>query len=519
MNPQRPFITLQNVSLRLLAGIVFENTDWEIRYGQQWVVLGPNGSGKSSLLKALFGKIPVVCGRILYHFADGGSPGFALESPEKIRHLMSYVSSEHAKIPSIQGSGFYQARWSSFGDDDPLRVSEFVFREPADPSKTGPRRLEAEQASGQLGIDDLLDKKLIALSDGELRRVMIAEALIKRPRLVVLENPFTGLDGANKDKLRNLIQHITQQGVALILATTRAEEIPDSATHVLLVDHHRVAAQGPKDEILQEFLAKAATPAPGAAVPRGSAKVDDVGGPVLLDLEEVCVSYDSKQILNEVSWQVRKGEHWALLGPNGAGKTTLLSLIMGDNPQAYANRITLFGMRRGSGETIWDIKARVGWVSPELHLYYPRRFSCLEVVCSGFFDSIGLHRRVSEGQRRSAEALMTKLGIEHLGENGFKTVSYGEQRLVLLVRALVKKPMLLVLDEPCQGLDDLHRDLFLETVNVLGQQEETTIVFVTHERDELPMVLTHALLLREGKVVAKGRIGEVRRFSRPLADL
>lgn len=512
-----PFITLDRISIRTPAGIVFEDTSWEIRTGQQWAVVGTNGSGKSNLLKAVLGRIAVVSGQILYHFPDGEPVDSVSVSPEKLNEFVACVSSEYGKAPHVQGSGFYQARWSSFSDDDPLLVSEYILRQPADPLGMGRRRFStdqllarAEEISGILGLGDLWNKKLIALSDGELRRTMIAEALIKGPALLILENPFAGLDDEHKARLRDSIPNVIRRGTNLILVTSRADEVVDSVTHVLLVENHRVVAQGPKDEIL-------GVASPGTALntsrPPGHKRMpvgaNDPGGPVLLQLCDVRVSYEGTPILNGVDWQVRKGEHWALLGPNGAGKTTLLSLILGDNPQAYANRITLFGKQRGSGETIWEIKARVGWVSPELHLYYPRRFSCLDVVCSGYFDSIGLHRRVADDQRRTAESLLIEMGIGDLGERGFNSISYGEQRLVLLARALVKRPPLLVLDEPCQGIDGLHRDRFLELVNGLGNRGETTIIFVTHVREELPWVLTHALLLSKGRVVRNGPIGEV----------
>jgi molybdate transport system ATP-binding protein len=230
---------------------------------------------------------------------------------------------------------------------------------------------------------------------------------------------------------------------------------------------------------------------------------------VLLELRKVRVSYDGMPILNGITWEVRQGEHWALLGPNGAGKTTLLSLILADNPQAYANHVVLFGKRRGSGETIWDIKRRVGWVSPELHQHYPRRFSCLDVVCSGYFDSVGLFRWVTPEQRRSAETLLRDLGMAEHAESPFGSISQGEQRMTLLGRALVKRPPLLVLDEPCQGLDEGHRRRFIDTVDTLGQRGESTIVYVTHDWGELPRVITHALLLRKGKAARKGPIQKV----------
>jgi len=284
---------------------------------------------------------------------------------------------------------------------------------------------------------------------------------------------------------------------------------------VLRVDHNRVLAQGPKKEVLSRYVSKGRSEPTGQSapgrVPRGRRKVkeDPPAEALLLELRKVNISYEGTHILKGITWEVRKGEHWALLGPNGAGKTTLLSLILGDNPQAYANHVALFGAKRGSGETIWDVKSRIGWVAPELHLHYPRRFSCLEVACSGFFDSVGLFRRVTPDQRRAAESLLGELGMGDRLERSFGSLSHGEQRMALLGRALVKRPPLLVLDEPCQGLDEEHRRWFVDTVDGFGRRGETTIVYVTHEWDELPSVLTHALLLRKGRVARRGPMGEV----------
>lgn len=521
----KPFLTLDHVSLRLQSRIVFENTHWEILQGQQWVVLGPTGSGKSILVNAILGNVPVVRGQILYHFQDENPGEDPFEAFERRRDLVLRVSSDSATGAPGQDSGFHQLRWNSvFNTDSPL-VSETILQQ--HPGSANPFRLNRGQAdpaattaTGKevirlLGIEDLLEKRLSVLSDGELRRVMIAKALFRGPRLLVLENPFTGLDAAYRTRLKKIIGKVMKRDTVVILVTTRVEEIPDSATHVLRVDHSRVVAQGPRKDILKGYFSDG-SPNPSVGKASGAAPhhrrerdENEIPGPMLLELRKVHVSYDGAGILNGITWEVRKGEHWALLGPNGAGKTTLLSLILADNPQAYANHVVLFGRQRGSGETIWDIKSRVGWVSPELHQHYPRRFSCLDVVCSGYFDSVGLYRRVTPDQRRSAESLLHDLGMQDRAERTFGSISQGEQRMTLLGRALVKSPPLLVLDEPCQGLDEGHRRWFIDTVDGLGRRGETTIVYVTHEWDELPTVLTHALVLRKGKVARKGPIEEV----------
>ncbi|MEW6667209.1 MAG: ATP-binding cassette domain-containing protein [Thermodesulfobacteriota bacterium] len=514
----RPFPTLDHVYLRLQDRIVFENTRWEILQGQQWAVLGPTGSGKSVLVKALLGEIPVVRGQIHYHFLEKDQNQEASESFQRLRSRVACVCPDSGKAFPGQGSGFYQLRWNSFLNTDSPLVSETIF--PRQAGSTNPRRSTGEQANPAgpsstgrdlirlLGVEPLLNRRLSVLSDGELRRVMMAEALLRGPRLLVLENPFTGLDSSYRVKLRSIIDKVMKRQTVVILVTTRAEEIPESTTHVLRVDRNRVVAQGPKKDVLQAYSPDG-TSNPGVTHHRSEEGKNRPAGPLLLELRKVHVSYNGIHILNGVTWEVRRGEHWALLGPNGAGKTTLLSLILGDNPQVYANHVALFGRRRGSGETIWDIKSRIGWVAPELHLHYPRRFTCLEVVCSGYFDSVGLFRRVTPDQRRSAESLLRELGMGDRLERPFGSISQGEQRMTLLARALVKRPPLLLLDEPCQGLDAEHRRWLIETVDVLGRQGETTILYVTHEQDELPRVLTHVLLLRKGKVARKGPIEEV----------
>jgi molybdate transport system ATP-binding protein len=220
-------------------------------------------------------------------------------------------------------------------------------------------------------------------------------------------------------------------------------------------------------------------------------------------MEAVSVCYDGVQVLSGVSWTVRAGERWVLLGPNGAGKTTLLSLILGDNPQAYANRISLFGQPRGSGESIWEIKARIGWVAPELESYIPPRTPCLDVACSGFFDSVGLFRPPTPGQRAAAAGLMERIGLRSLAAAPFGSVSGGQKRAVLVARALVKKPALLVLDEPCQGLDAAQRERILALVDSQAAGGGTALIYVTHDPLALPRSTTHLLRLEAGQVAAR----------------
>ena len=201
-------------------------------------------------------------------------------------------------------------------------------------------------------------------------------------------------------------------------------------------------------------------------------------------MQNVRVSYDDKVILNNFDWTVRQGENWKILGPNGAGKSTLLSLISGDHLQAYANQIRVFGSPRGEGESIWELKQKIGTVTAELQVGYRQPSSALKVVLSGFFDSIGLYRHASGEQKAIASKWLQTLNLEYLAENDFLKLSYGQQRMILIARAMVKSPSLLILDEPCQGLDPHNRNQILKVIDLIGSGTPTQILFVTHSSED-----------------------------------
>jgi molybdate transport system ATP-binding protein len=223
-----------------------------------------------------------------------------------------------------------------------------------------------------------------------------------------------------------------------------------------------------------------------------------------LTLDQVTIRLRDRFVFEDTSWQIKSDEQWAIIGPNGAGKSKLRELITGDNVQGYANDIHLFGRRKGSGESVWEIKEKLSMVSAEFQMRYQKRIPAYDVICSGFFDSIGLYQSCTEEQHRAVREWIGLLGMADLARKRFDHLSHGQQRLILLARAMVKSPLLMILDEPCDGLDYANRRNVLEFIEFIGSQTATDLIYVTHHKDEIPSCITHALVLDKGKIVAMG---------------
>ena len=219
----------------------------------------------------------------------------------------------------------------------------------------------------------------------------------------------------------------------------------------------------------------------------------------IVDLNKVSIRYGERTILKELDWTVKCGEKWALSGENGAGKSTLLSLVCADNPQSYACDISLFGRKRGSGESIWEIKKHIGYVSPEMHRAYLKNLSAIDIVASGLHDSIGLYKKPRPEDRDTCLWWMDIFGIADLADSNFLQLSSGEQRMVLLARAFVKDPELLILDEPLHGLDMVNRRLVKDVIEAFCQRKDKTMIMVTHYQEELPDCITNSIYLTKNK--------------------
>jgi molybdate transport system ATP-binding protein len=510
-------ITLENITLRINGQHLLENTTWNIAKGQNWAIIGPTGSGKTLLARTICHQIPLLKGRIQHHFPPQ-DPTLGRTKP-----ILTFSSHTHQEFMG-RFLTYHQARWQSMERDHSPLVAELltprsivqVSPYEINPPLPDPQRFaeKLDEVTELLKLTPLLEKHVHLLSHGESRKVFLARLLLQGPQLLILDDPLVGLDVQSRATLSAGINDLVRQdAVQVLFITTRAGEIPPDIHNLLIMQDCRIAAQGDRaqllhDPALQDLIAP--PPAPQRTY-QGNPAFDAMTAAYtndathettpLVDMQHVTVRYGQTDILHDIHWTVRQGERWALLGHNGAGKSTLLSLILADNPQAYANHIVIFGQRRGTGESIWEIKRLIGWVAPELHIHFRKTVTCLDAVTSGFFDSNGLYQRPTAEQTDAARNWLDILDMAALADVSFKSLSTGQQRLILLARALVNNPPLLILDEPCQGLDESHRRLFLDLLDQLCAATHLSLIYVTHYQDELPAAITHHLRLENGNFI------------------
>ncbi|WP_347156836.1 ATP-binding cassette domain-containing protein [Pontibacter chitinilyticus] len=495
-------VKYNGITVRYQHHILLENFSFAVSRGEHWALVGPSGSGKSVLLDALAGKLPISKGQAAYPLLDEVVREQQQEDPLFNRsRLIGYVSARHGfRTHSNTTEFYYQQRFDSSHLDDIPTVEAYLQ---AIVAPTASEVWTYGYVTERLHLEHLLGKHLIKLSNGETRRLLIGAALLQNPLLLLLDNPFAGLDVAAREELNHLLQEIARSGITLLMATSPAE-VPEAVTHVAVLERGILVQQTSRAKFMTSGFK---LPVPGEIATGELRELLSLRPystyEVVVGMQQVNIRYGENLILDNVNWTVRQGERWALLGHNGAGKSTLLSLINGDNPQAYANKIVLFDKVKGKGLSIWDIKKQIGYVSPELFQYFPAGSTCLEVIESGFYDSLGLMRASEAANAALALRWMHLLEIDAYAAHHFRSVPASIQRLCLLARALAKNPPLLILDEPCQGLDARQQQHFKQVVEAICASSRTTLIYVSHYQQELPASITHTLKLQNGSVRSK----------------
>ncbi len=469
------FLSLQNATFTKSNQFTIKNLNFQIRQGEQWAILGKIGAGKTTLLECLAGKYFLQEGSLNYSFDKNA---IALVSFQEQSKLLDYSTL------------YYQQRYYASQTEGIITAEELIYQSLF-------QRIDKAQLDSivdMLQLKEVLPLEVIKLSNGQKRKLLIAKALLKKPRLLLLDNPYIGLDNSSRQIMNELIDNLINSGLQIVLATNK-EDIPQKITHLAEVRNFQVyAIDNELHRIEKNIITPSKTDFP-VIERRG-----DYDFQTAVQFTKVSINYGAKQVLKNIDWTVKKGEKWAILGDNGSGKSTLLSLIYADHPQSYANEVVLFDHPRGKGETIWDIKKMIGFVSPELHFYLQNTMTAFEIAATGFFDGFTLTRELSENEKHTISNLFSYYSFAHLANRNFLHLSTGEQRLVLFIRALVKKPALLIMDEPFQNLDKEYLRLSLHLLDGYLTDADT-LIYVTHYQEEIPNCVDRFLYLKNGEVV------------------
>jgi molybdate transport system ATP-binding protein len=454
-----------NAKIQIRTKVILDHLSFTIAKGEPLGIIGRNGSGKTVLAKAIAGQVPVKNGVV-----DNGSTVYlSFQSEIQLKH---------------GGRAYRQQRWN-------LPDPEFVptVREIFEKEKN---QQVLQELIERFNFRHHLDRFVISLSNGEQRKFELIKALSYKPELLVIDNAFNGLDADSRILLHSMLNQMIEHGQQVILTGLVPDDFPVAINKFLLVNNQTVFEY--TRSALPELYKKPESKE--VEIPRWNNSAYDQ----IFLLKEVSLRYDGNDILKNINWEVNAGEKWVLSGANGSGKTSLLNMIFADNPRAYRCDIKLFGQKKGSGESIWAIKDRIGFISPEMHQYLPGRQTVSDVVCSGFYGSEGLYSKPTSYQRILARKWLTLIGSGDHAEEPFGALAASHQRMVLTVRALIKNPPLLIFDEPFQGLDPVNIAIMKNLLNSIGRQTNCAMIFVSHFDDQVPGVFDKELHLENGQV-------------------
>lgn len=477
----QPIVHIQNLNLKYQHKLVLRDLNWVIMPGENWLLSGASGSGKTSLAKVIAGLQPA-----------SGDVKVNFNTESKLAAKALYVASWY-QFKNVEGVSnfYYQQRYTS-------QQTKEIFTVNAELVGYGKENHldfdDVENLLMALGFSNLKNATLIELSSGEHKKLQLVKALWLKPQLLIIDQPYTGLDAASRQNLNLLLDEVSAEGVQLILICNDAE-LPTSINRFAEIEKGELIRFSSREMI------SVLTESHFRELPDFLKESPVYSSDNIVKMVDVNVSYGEKQVLKSINWEVKAGEKWLLQGHNGSGKSTLLSLINGDHPQSYANTLYLFGHKRGSGESVWDIKQHIGLISPEFHWYFDASSTVWQSIASGFYDTVGLFQHLPYSKSAQVDELVEFFGLTENKNELLSTLPLGKQRLVLLARTIIKNPELLILDEPCQGLDQQQTQYFNQLVDELCSNG-MTLIYVGHFESALPGCLEKRIELENGEVKA-----------------
>lgn len=444
--------------------------NWQLNKNESWCVLGRNGSGKQYIDQLLTGDL---------------SPYSAEQLARPDKNKVGMISFEtqqevYEHELKIDASDFINA------NDIGTQAKEFL-----------PESKHNDPLIAEFGLSHRLDTGYRQLSTGEGRKLLILQAIFNGIELLVCDNPFDSLDVESCDALSKALERLSVNGISIVLMLSNRQDIPSWCNNIAFIERGQFDVIGKLENTeTKNQLDALLAPIPDETTwPENTKQLSDYQHPYLVKLNQGRVRYSGVNVFENLDVAIKPLQHTLITGKNGSGKSTLMQLITGDCPQCYSNDIHVLGYQRGSGESIWELKKQMGIVSSELHRQYRVNCDLLTVVLSGFYDSIGLYEQPSPSQVIIARQWLDKIGLLAHQYSVFNSLSYGEQRLALIARALVKSPYLIILDEPTQGLDELNRHRLLNFLEHLDKQKHSTMLLVSHREDEfLPIFKQHIKL-------------------------
>lgn len=473
-------ISFHNVSLFYQGSSVLTGCSFDLKEKEHICIQGDIGAGKTMLLRSLVG---------LAHIVDG-SGSYKIDGAEvskfEFHKVVSLVDFSRPGKYFNPKNHFYQQRYHHKMEDDfskSVNIQNLM--------KFKGFSLEDNDVRSYLQrchFWDRLDKSLIQLSSGQRKKLRLILALLHLPQILLLDSPYIGLDAESRVDLNDWLEELVIEKNIQIIMVAEERDVPEWFDgRIVLPSRSKWDVEKENHAINQlqiswknNALLKSKDP--------------------LIELKHIKIIFDQNSLFEDVSWKINQGDRVAIIGKNGSGKSTLLSLLNADNPKAYSNNVNMFGVRRGEGDSIWDVKKMTGFVSSELHLYFTENMNCHKVIATGFFDTKFIPRKLTRSELDTIERYTAYFQLSHLLEKNYCNISIGEQKVILFIRAIIKAPPLLLLDEPFQGFDTNSIKRANKLLNLMAEQLNTTMVFITHYRDEIPECINKTYLLKEGRL-------------------